>query len=1607
LIGYFYKKHQLRKFFNISLRVLLGIFILFVLLWGFLQTETGQNWLAGQITKRLSKDLQTRISIRHVNIGLFNFNKMDLEGVLVEDQRKDTLLYAGKFQVRITDWFFFKDKAELKYIGLEDATINLNRTDSVWNYHFLEQYFASSSSDTTTKKKAGISFDLKKVVMKRVSFIKKDAWLGNDMLASIGGLDMDANKITVTNKTIDISNLILDDPYFSIFDYKGNKIATTDPVAVAEAVKASSPDWKIMFGNLAVNNGRFRLDKETHVATVLYFDGDHIDFSKIDARFRNIGWTKDTLTGFINLSARERSGLIVRSLKAKTTIHPQAMIFDELHLQTNKSVIGNYFSMRYKDIGSMDDFLHAVTMEANFDKATVSSDDIAFFAPELRTWKKNIKIDGNVHGAVDALSSKDLEVWGGNNTYVHGAVSLVGLPNIHETLINIEAKDLRTTYNDAANFIPGIRNITTPNLKRLTNLRFTGTYTGFINDFVTYGTLQTNLGSLTTDMNMKFPKNGEPVYAGTVSTEGFQVGSFINSPSLGLVDFHGTVKGKGFRWQTLDMNINGVIHKIEYNNYFYQNITAKGSFTKRLFNGDFVMKDENADLHLKGVVDLRGAKPFFNVTADIAHANLKALQLSREDLQLSGKFDLDLQASSLSDMLGTARISNASLINNGRKLSFDSLLVTSNYINGLKTLKAVSNEFNATVTGDFDLQELPNSFTFFLSRYYPSYIRAPRSVKPQVFTFDITTGMVEDYIKLIDSRLSGFNDSHISGSLNTTANTMTVDADLPHFQFKQYDFSDIQLKGSGDLQKLTLTGQVANAQIGDSLLFPQTSFSIQAQNDVSNITINTTSNQAINSANLSAQIRTFSDGATVLFSPSSFVLNGKTWTLEQGGELNFRKNTVVQGGVIFRESDQEIRLWTEPDPEGSWNNLHVAFKSVNIGDFSPLLTKENRIEGILNGEAVVQDPQNKFNVSSNLHLSELRIDDDSLGSIDAALNYNNRTGMLTGRANNLDKEHHVDVDLALNFNDSTQAFQDRINTRLTNFELKYLNRFLGNIFSDIKGYVTGNFDITGEGADRSYTARATLKDASLKVNFTQVTYQLDDTEIELKKDTIDFRNHHLRLRDRFGNAAVLDGYIAHHAFQDMYYDLAVQSESRQMELLNTTVNDNQQFFGRAMGSGLFVLLGQEDDLLMDINVKASETDTSYITLPPARSRESGQASFMAERKYGREMTPQSLGRSSNLHYDVHLAANPMVYIEVILDELTGDRIKGKGTGNLRITSGTSEPLAINGRYNIDEGDYIFTFQSFLGKSFVLKKGANNYIEWNGDPYDATVRLEAIYTARQVSFAPLASTLFTGVSTNLAGVRDDVNVVATLTGNLFHPDFNFKLDFPTSRPVYNTPDFQFALQQMERNQNELNKQVTYLIVFNSFAPFENTSATGFNPFGEFTYNTISGLLFGKVNEQLNRILSKILRNNNATFTFSGSLYNRSIFDQNARGLKLPNQTNLNASLGLPLFNERAHLTIGGTFDVPLQSDLSQTIHLFPDVTLELLVNKTGSIRATFFYRQNVDFLTGNTPSGIIPRRYGASIGYGKEFDKVGELFGSKKKNRPARDSLPAADSTGTH
>ncbi len=81
----------------------------------------------------------------------------------------------GAVKVNITDWFFLKDRVVLSYIGLENAQIQLKRSDSIWNYRFLEDYF-SSPKKQQVKKQDDIDLDLEKIEIPQRS-AETDRWL--------------------------------------------------------------------------------------------------------------------------------------------------------------------------------------------------------------------------------------------------------------------------------------------------------------------------------------------------------------------------------------------------------------------------------------------------------------------------------------------------------------------------------------------------------------------------------------------------------------------------------------------------------------------------------------------------------------------------------------------------------------------------------------------------------------------------------------------------------------------------------------------------------------------------------------------------------------------------------------------------------------------------------------------------------------------------------------------------------------------------------------------------------------------------------------------------------------------------------------------------------------------------------------------------------------------------------------------------------------------------------------------------------------------------------------------------------------------------------------
>ncbi|HSU51021.1 MAG TPA: translocation/assembly module TamB domain-containing protein, partial [Segetibacter sp.] len=209
--------------------------------------------------------------------------------------------------------------------------------------------------------------------------------------------------------------------------------------------------------------------------------------------------------------------------------------------------------------------------------------------------------------------------------------------------------------------------------------------------------------------------------------------------------------------------------------------------------------------------------------------------------------------------------------------------------------------------------------------------------------------------------------------------------------------------------------------------------------------------------------------------------------------------------------------------------------------------------------------------------------------------------------------------------------------------------------------------------------------------------------------------------------------------------------------------------------------------------------------------------------------------------------------------------------------------------------------------------------------------------------------------------------------------------------------------LEKDNNEMLKQVTYLIVFGSFAPYGEGRTIGAN-FATLGFNTISELISKQVNSLVSNILYKITGDRSLQFDVSTSVYNSSnlLFNGNVTATNAIDRQKVNFKLGKSLFNNKVIVTFGGDIDFRMGTNTATSQQLgnlqwLPDLTVEIILSKDRKIRAIIFSRNNLDISSGAQSVGRRSRQ-GASISYRKDFER---LF-SPPKETPTekRDTVPA-------
>ncbi len=187
-----------------------GILTLVVIVFLLIQTDWGKNVIRKKVQSYVSGKTGTEFLIGSIDYSLPKW--VELNGVLMRDKQKDTLLYGKLIKADLAMLGLLKGKYEISKILLDDVYVNLTQrdTDSVFNYQFILDAFASKSETVTAADTSTIDLSLNQLTLKNTRFNMLDDRTGNYTRISVKDLNLELKNLDVNKMNFDIDKLLAD-----------------------------------------------------------------------------------------------------------------------------------------------------------------------------------------------------------------------------------------------------------------------------------------------------------------------------------------------------------------------------------------------------------------------------------------------------------------------------------------------------------------------------------------------------------------------------------------------------------------------------------------------------------------------------------------------------------------------------------------------------------------------------------------------------------------------------------------------------------------------------------------------------------------------------------------------------------------------------------------------------------------------------------------------------------------------------------------------------------------------------------------------------------------------------------------------------------------------------------------------------------------------------------------------------------------------------------------------------------------------------------------------------------------------------------------------------
>ena len=1298
-----------------------------------------------------------------------------------------------------------------------------------------------------------------------------------------------------------------------------------DSLASKDTTQHKPLDLRI--GSVIIRHGSIAYNQRDIASAAGVFSPQHIGISNLSAHIALHHLTdNDIHLSIKKIAFTDKSGLQVKNLRFKVNADKHQAHLSDFQLELPKShlqledLIATY---RTNEKGKL--ISETLQFEGGIKPSLITLSDVACFAPILRKWNDALYIDTHFSGTSTSARIHQLHFKTKSGSILLKANAKASDWNrkLH-WLANIETLQVSDEGVEqiAANL--GSKVKIPKEVLRLGNIYYKGVASGKGKSQIgTKGVLRTDAGNVEIDAH----QNGKQLYA-KVDTKGINLGKILDNAKLGIIAAHITAQGTKEH-----LVAKGEIPLFDFNNYRFSNIRLDGSYNKGLIDGLASIADPNINLQVAGKYSI--PKKQYEAQLNLAHLQPTVLGVKMAD-----------NTYTLNDIRVSAKNEGA-----------DSYL-------DLEAPFA-----NIHVKGQYDYGTLVQTMTNMLASKLPTLpgIGKTSNKARNNFSIEAEIASTEILQRMLGVPLDIQQPVVIDGNISDLNRSVNLTAQLPAFSYNGSDYSGgaLQMNTEGDTLKVDArikTGAAGStsptlhvkAAAADNTLMASLGYNNHSKSLPIHGALNAEAQFYKNTDNVST--------AHVDIKPSVIHIGEKPWKVHPA-DITYSKNHLEIENFEVSHGDQHVAVngLATPNKEDS---IVAQLKDVDVEYILNLVNFHSvDFSGKASGKAIVKSIFNDPDAYAKLDIKDFEFEHGPMGILHANVSFNKELSQIDINAvADEGEEHQTLID---GYVSPKRNYIDLgIEAQGTN--MKFMESFCGSFMDDIQARAHGKVNLVGDLKDINLvgdlyaTGKMHMKQLGTEYSFKNLHAHAIPDDILLNNDTIFDRNH---------NMALVSGGIHHKHLTRLSYDLTLKAHN--FLGYDTHEFGDNTFYGTVYATGEVGIHGKSGETIIDID--AEPGPGSIFVYNVASPDAISDKSFIHWHDIAPELTDSlkqqqkdaddDIDFSSDMRINFLVNATPNLTLKLMMDPQSGDYITLNGNGVLRANWFNKGSFDMFGNYVVDHGVYKLTIQNVIKKDFEFMPGGT--IAFGGNPYNAPLNLQAKYTVNGVPLSDLSI----GRSFSSNNIR--VDCLMNITGTPQSPSVDFSMDLPT----VNT-DAKQMIYSVINSQEEMNQQVLYLLAIGRFyAQTKNNQSSEDADQQSQTSLAMQSFLSGTISQQLNTVLSNVVKSNNWNFGANISTGDEGFNNAEYEGI-----------LSGRLLNNR--LLFNGQFGYRDNANATQSF--IGDFDLRYLIFPNGNLAVRMYNQTNDRYFTRNSLN-----TQGLGLIMKKDFNGWRDLFGIKKKKKEVK------------